>query len=77
MCASVGEGEISVQVGIAVISICRSGKERPTKFMWRAMLKEHREGNTDSNTKAGVVQLAAGSSPMGTWTAVGGCHLQP
>lgn len=66
---------MSVHVGIAVISICRSGKERPTKFMWRAMLTEYREGNTDSNTKAGVVQLAAGSSLMGTWTAVGGCHL--
>lgn len=66
---------MSVQVGMAVISICCLGKERPTKFMCRAMLKEHREGNTDSKTKAGVVQLAAGSSPMGTWTAVGGCHL--
>lgn len=66
---------MSVQVGIAVIPICHLGKERPTKFMWHAMLKEHREGNTDSKIQTGVVQLTAGSSPMGMWTAVGGCHL--
>lgn len=66
---------MSVQVGIAVIPICHLGKERPTKFMWHAMLKEHSEGNTASKTQMGVVQLTAGSSPMGMWTAVGGCHL--
>lgn len=56
---------MSVRVGMAVISICCLGKERPTKFMCRAMLKEHREGNQSGSCTVGCWQLSDGHVDSG------------
>lgn len=65
-----GEGGRGVQVGRALTSICRLGEEHPTKSVWRAIVEGTSEGKQTRKRKWElVVQLAAGGSRVGTWTA--------